>query len=172
MDCLCIYARSFQAASWLWPQAAAGQLESAFKKHSHPQTAQTPSPAAPCLLSPASCPPPASSTAGALLGAVAGAFPTAAGHGWLEGCEGGHSSAKGPGSMGREGQAMPAAATCFCSMEGCGSCTVQSGLQIAGTCPLLHCHCMHVPTYFNSKRQRQVSPGQLTHHCCAASSSL
>ena len=39
-------------------------------------------------------------------------------------------------------------------------------------CPLLHCHCMHVPTYFNSKRQRQVSPGQLTHHCCAASSSL
>ena len=129
----CVQGNSFEAASMLLLQAAAGKLDGAVQKHCHPQTAQAPSSAAPRFLSPASCCSPPSSTAGAVLAAVASTLPTAAGHGWLEGCEGGHSPAQGEGSMGREGQAVPAAATCFCGLEGCCSCSVWPGLQTAGT---------------------------------------
>ena len=136
MDSLCMYI-TLKAASRRLPllQAAAGKLESTVQKRSHPQTAQTPSPAAPGFLRPASCRPPPSSTAGAVLAEVAGMLPTAAGHGWLEGCDSGHSPAQSQGSMGGKGQAVPAAAACFCGVEGCCGCSIQSSLQTAGTVP-------------------------------------
>ena len=164
-----MHVRSSQAASLPSLQVAAGKLDSAVQKHSHPQTAQAPSPAAPRFLSPANCHPPPSSTAGAVLAAVARTLPTAAGHGWLEGCEGGHSPAQGQGSMGREGQAMPAAAACFCGMEGCCGCSVQSGMQTAGTTPPA-ASITHVRPYTfpiaKGSLQRYLN---LPHQCCAAS---